>query len=159
MNNTFSLDQICQTGNLDCNLINRQYKLDLMARFMEINSLNPKIKQNQIAKDLSFSSSTLQRYRKDINMFSPHRFPINNTNKKRQKISNANLDAKSTNEHDHKKPQMTSNDFGNPDTKTESKVKLASNKRNKIILKSGSVYQNIKFNDEYLNEILHNTNL
>ena len=35
MNNTFSLEQISKTGNLDANLILRQYKLDLMSRFME----------------------------------------------------------------------------------------------------------------------------
>ena len=35
MKNTFSLDQISKTGNHDSNLINRQYKQDLMARFME----------------------------------------------------------------------------------------------------------------------------
>ena len=82
MNNTFSLHQISQTGNLDCNFITGHYKLDLIARFMERKSLNPKSQQNQIAKKLGFSSSTLQRYRKDINMFSPHRFPTNITNKR-----------------------------------------------------------------------------
>ena len=29
MNNTFSLEQISKTGNLDANLIIRQYKLDI----------------------------------------------------------------------------------------------------------------------------------
>ena len=37
MKNTFSLQQISQTSNLDFNLILRQEKLDLLARFMEIN--------------------------------------------------------------------------------------------------------------------------
>ena len=36
MINTFSLERISKTGNLDSNLIVRQYKLNLMARFMEI---------------------------------------------------------------------------------------------------------------------------
>ena len=44
MNNTFSIQQISQTGNLDYNLILRQYKLDLMARFMEIKTCEAKIK-------------------------------------------------------------------------------------------------------------------
>ena len=35
---------------------------------MEINSLNPKLSQDQIAKKLVCSSSTLQRYRQDTNM-------------------------------------------------------------------------------------------
>ena len=52
MNNTFSLEQISETVNLDSSLIFRQYKLNLMARFMEIKSLNPKIRQDQIAKEL-----------------------------------------------------------------------------------------------------------
>ena len=34
MNNTFSLQQISQTGILDSNLITRQDKLNIMARFM-----------------------------------------------------------------------------------------------------------------------------
>ena len=40
MNNTFSLEQISKTGNLNADLILRQYKLDIMARFMQIESLS-----------------------------------------------------------------------------------------------------------------------
>ena len=61
MNNTFSLEQISKTGNLDSNLILRHYKLDLMARFLEIISVNPKIRQDKLAKEFGCSSSTLQR--------------------------------------------------------------------------------------------------
>ena len=43
MNNTFSLQQISQTGNIDKNSSLRQYKLDLMARFMETKSMNSKL--------------------------------------------------------------------------------------------------------------------
>ena len=71
MNNTFSLQQKPQTGNLDKNLITRQYKLDLKARFMEMKSINPKLKQSEIAKEIGCSSSILQRYRQAINMLSP----------------------------------------------------------------------------------------
>ena len=60
MNNTFSLQQISQTGNVDSDLITRHYKLDLMARFMEIKSINPKLKESEIAKELGYSSSTLK---------------------------------------------------------------------------------------------------
>ena len=63
-----------------------------MARFMEIKSLNPKIRQDQIAKELGCSSSTLRRYKNDINMLTPFRIPPNFTNKRKQKFSNANLD-------------------------------------------------------------------
>ena len=51
MNDTFSVEQISETGNLDLNFINRQYKLDLVARFMEIQAVNRRLKQNQIAKE------------------------------------------------------------------------------------------------------------
>ena len=51
MKNIFSLEQISKTGNLDSNL--RQYKLDLRARFMETESVNPKLKQNRNAKKLA----------------------------------------------------------------------------------------------------------
>ena len=37
MNNTFSLQQMSETGNVVSKLILREYKLDLMARFMEKN--------------------------------------------------------------------------------------------------------------------------
>ena len=63
MNNTFSLQQISKTSNLDANLISRQYKLNLMADFMRVNYENPKLKQSEIANKLGLSSSTLQRYR------------------------------------------------------------------------------------------------
>ena len=71
MNNSFSLQQISRAGNLDPNLISRHYKLDLMSKFMCINFGNPKMKQSEIANRLSYSTSTLQRYRNDINMLSP----------------------------------------------------------------------------------------
>ena len=71
MNNTFSLQQISGTGNLDSILISRQYELNLMADFMRMKYENPKLKQSEIANQLGYSTSTLQRYRNDINMLSP----------------------------------------------------------------------------------------
>ena len=52
MKNTFSLQQISRTGNLDSNLITRQYKLDLMAEFLETKTINPKLKKPEIVKEL-----------------------------------------------------------------------------------------------------------
>ena len=52
MNNTFSLEQISKTGNLNADLILRQYKLDIMARFMERKSECPRLTQEQICKEL-----------------------------------------------------------------------------------------------------------
>ena len=70
-----------------------------MARFMEITSINPKMKQKEIAKKLGFSNSTLQRYRNDIKMQSPYQ---SNNPKRPPKTSN-----------DLKGPQMTSEDEKN----------------------------------------------
>ena len=79
MNNSFSLQQIQKTSNLDANLVSRQYKLNLMADFMRVKYENPKLKQSEIANNLVVSSSTLQRYRNDINMLSPYRIHPKNT--------------------------------------------------------------------------------
>ena len=40
MSNTFSLQQISRTINLDANLISLQYKLNLMADFMNVKHEN-----------------------------------------------------------------------------------------------------------------------
>ena len=39
-----------------------------MARFMEFKSINPKMKQDELAKELVYSRSTLQHYRIGIKM-------------------------------------------------------------------------------------------
>ena len=80
MNNTFSLQQISRTSNLVAILISRQYKLNLMADFMRVKNENPKLKQSEIANKLGLSS-TVQRYRNDINMLSPYGIQPNITNK------------------------------------------------------------------------------
>ena len=57
------------------------------AKLMGIKSINPKLKQFRIARELKDSSSTLQQYQRKIDMFSPFRIPpsINNhTQKKKQ---------------------------------------------------------------------------
>ena len=114
MKNTFLQEQISKICNLDSNLMLRQYKVDLMARFMELKSVNPKLNQNQIAKELGFSSITLQRYRNDRKMLSPYRTPPNNTNKRRQKNSNTNDDDNSNCQHDVQRLRMTSYDLKLP---------------------------------------------
>ena len=67
------MEQISQTENLDSSLILVQHKLELMARFMEIKSINPKLKQSGIPKEIRCSTSTLQRYRHDIKMQSHYK--------------------------------------------------------------------------------------
>ena len=53
MYNSFTLQQISRTGSLDPNLISRQYKLDLLSKFINSNFENPKMKQSEIANQLS----------------------------------------------------------------------------------------------------------
>ena len=113
MNNTFSLEQKSRTGNLDANLIIRQRKLDLMARFTEMKSINPKMKQMEVAKELGYSSSTFQRYRNDIKMQSPY------------KSSNPKITPKTSN--DLKGPQMTSKNSNENDKLISEKVKPKNN--------------------------------
>ena len=147
MNKTFSLEHFSRTGSLHSNFITRQYKLDSMVRLMKSKSVSPKLEQNQKAKELSYSSSTLQRYRNDINTLSPYRIPPNITNKRRQNCSNSNLDDNSNREHDVQRHEMTSNDLGKPETNREPTVEHTSNRRNKNILKAGSVQGKIENND------------
>ena len=93
MKNNFALEQISRRLNLETILKLHQHKLDSMARFMDIKSINPKTKQKETAGELGYSSSTLQRYRIDT---------------KRQiafKSNNPNRSPKTSN--DHKRPQMT----------------------------------------------------
>ena len=133
MNNSFSLQQIQKTSNLDANLISRQYKLNLMADFMKVKYENPRMKQSEIANQLGMSSSTVERYRNDINMLSPYRLNPNN-NKKRSKK------AKIDDIGDLKRPQMTSIDSEtNP--------------------KGGAIQENIEINEHYLDKILKNNKI
>ena len=90
MNNTFSLEQIWRTGTLDANLIPRQHKLGLMAKFMEIKSTNPRLRQVDIAKELGYSGSSLLRSRQELNMISTNRSSIKIH--KKQKITNKDSD-------------------------------------------------------------------
>ena len=81
MNNTPSLNEINKTANMDPNMLTRHYNLKIMNDFMHIKYQNPKLKQSEIAIQTGLSTSTLQRYRSDINMLSPYRIQPNNTNK------------------------------------------------------------------------------
>ena len=73
MNNTPSLNEINKTANMNPNLLTRHYKLKLTNDFMYIKYQNPRMKQSELANQLNLSSSTLQRYRNDINMLSRYR--------------------------------------------------------------------------------------
>ena len=131
MNITPSLNERNKTANMDPNLLTRHYKIKLMNDSMHIKYQNPKMKQSEIANHLNMSSSTLQRYRNDINMLSPYRTSPNNVKKRPKK-------AKIDDVGDLKRPQTTSNE-------------TVKNRENK--LKGGS---NIEINEHYLDKILKN---
>ena len=151
MNNSFSLQQIQKTSNLDANLISRQYKLNLMADFMKVKNENPKMKQSQIANQIGLSTSTLQRYRHDINMLSPYTINPNNTKKRSKKALNTDFDKNFHHESEVKRPQMTSNDLRRPQS-----TLIENSKKTKTKLKSGSIKENVEINEHYLDKILKN---
>ena len=127
-----------------------------MAKFMQISIENPKLKQSEIADQLGYSFSLLQRYRNDINMLSPYRILSKITNKRTKKASNTNVDNNSYREPDVKRSRLTSNDlkpFPND------LVRRTSKKRNKNILKGGSVHDNFEINDQNLDENLDIKNI
>ena len=71
-----------------------------MVGFMEIKSMNSRLNQKEIAKELRNSTFNLQRYRHDINKLSPYKIP-SKSNKLKQKLS--------TCVHDLERHQLTSN--------------------------------------------------
>ena len=136
MNITPSLNEITETANMDPNLIARHYKLKLKDDFMHIKYQNPKMRQSEMANNLNMSSSTLQRYRNDINMLPPYRINPNNVKKRTKKAKIEDIG-------DLKRPQMTSNDL-----KTTS-IESVKNKKNKM--KGGSF---IETDEHYFDKIL-----
>ena len=102
--NTPSLSEINKISNMNPNLITKHCKLKLMIDFMNIKYQNPKMTQSEISNQLGMSSSTLQRYRNDINMISPYRNSPKNVKKQQRK-------AKINDNGDLKRPNLTSNDL------------------------------------------------
>ena len=111
--------------------------------FMSVKYENPQLKQSEIGNQLGCSSSTIQRYRIDMNMLSPWRIQSNNTI----------FDNNSHREPDVQRPQMTSNDLKTTQTNTKS------DQKNKNILKAGSIHENIGINDQYLDGFLDNNDI
>ena len=65
------------------------------------------MKQSEIANQLGYSTSTLQRYTNDINMLSPYRIHTNYTNKQQKKTSNTNSNNDLHRDPDVKRTQVT----------------------------------------------------
>ena len=149
MKNTFSLQQISRTSNLDASLLSRQYKLNLMVDFVRVKYENTKLKQSEIANKLGLSSSTLQRYRNDINILSPCKIHPNNTDKRTKQVKNTNFDNNSHREHHLERRQKTSNEFKRPQAISNENSKKV---KTKIILKGGFIQGNVEINDQCLGE-------
>ena len=147
------MQQIQKTSNLDANLISRQNTLNLMADFMRVKYENPKMKHSEIANQLGLSSSTVQRFRNDINMLSPYRIQPNNTNKRTKNVKNNDFGNNSHDETDVKRPQKTSNDLRRPQSTSNENTKKTKTRNN---LKGGSVQDFIEINEHYLDKILKN---
>ena len=142
--NTPSLNEINKNSTMDPNMLTKYYKLKLMNDFMNIKYQNPKMTQSEISSQLPMSSSTIKRYRNDINMTSLYRINPNNAKKRQKKV-------KIDDNGDPKRPQMTSNDL-----KTTSNDKKT---RSKNVVKAGSVQEeNMEINEHYLDKILKNNN-
>ena len=103
---------------------------------METQSIFPKLKQSGIANELAISTSTLQRYRREMNMFSPCRIPTSssNTNTIKQKTSNHT-------EHDL---EATSNDL----EMTSNELKMTSKNGNGKKVKSRKNLRGTDPNDD-----------
>ena len=145
MINTPSLNEINKNSTMDPNMLTKYYKLKLMNDFMNIKYQNPRMTQSEISSQLNMSSSTIKRYRNDINMLSPYRNNPNNVKKRSKK-------AKIDDIGDPKRAQMTSNDL-----KTTSNDKKTRSKNN---LKGGfaPIQENVEINEHYLDKILKNNN-
>ena len=154
MNNTPSLSEINKTANMDPNLLTRHYKLKLMNDFLNIKYQNPKMKQSEILNQLDISS-TLKRYRNDINMLSPYRINQNNSKKQTKKVLNTDFDNNSHHEADIQRPQMSSNDLKRSQSASNENSKKAKTKNN---LKGGSIpiQENIEINEHYSDKVLKN---
>ena len=143
MNNTPSLNEINKNSSMNPNMLTKYYKLKLMNDFKNIKYQNPKMTQSEISSQLNMSPSTIQRYRNDINMFSPYRINPNNVEKRSKK-------AKNDDNGDLKRPQMTSNDLKTTSNDNNKKTKTRNN------LKGGFVQENFEINEHYLDKILKN---
>ena len=86
MNNTPSLNEINKNSAMNPNMLTKYYKLKLMNDFMNIKYQNPKMTQSEISSQLNMSSSTIKRYRNDINMLSPYRISANNVKNAQKRL-------------------------------------------------------------------------
>ena len=106
---------------------------------MKMKYENPKLKQSEIANQLGYSSSSLQRYRKYLNMLSSHRIQSNSIKKRTKKASNTNFNNDSHREPDVKRPQMT----------LKQHKQIQNQQEKQKCSKAGSMHENNETNDHY----------
>ena len=88
MKNTPSLNEINKNSTMNPNMLTKYYKLKFMNDFMNFKYKNPKMTPSEISSQLNMSSSTIKRYRNDIDMCSPYRINSNNVKKQQKKDQN-----------------------------------------------------------------------
>ena len=71
--NIFTIDMAVKSENLNSNSILRLHKQNMMLKFVEKKSNEPRLTQKQICNQLGCSDSTIKRYRDDISMKSPYK--------------------------------------------------------------------------------------
>ena len=69
----FNFDMAAKSKNLNSNSKLRLYKQNMMLKFMEINSNEPRLTQKQNCNHLGYSDSTIKRFRDDNQMDSPNK--------------------------------------------------------------------------------------
>ena len=72
MINHFTIDQLAKSETVDLTSIKSSYKLQILCKFLEMKSSQPKLTQKHFSKQLDYSDSTIKRYRDDIQMDSPY---------------------------------------------------------------------------------------
>ena len=112
---------------------------------------NPKLKQSEIANQLGYSTSTLQRYRNDINRLQSYRIQTNNNNKRTKTISNTNSNNDLLCNPGVKRTEMTSNDLMRHQSTSNANGKKVKTENK---LKTGFVNDNVGINDQNLDVIL-----
>ena len=109
--NDFTIDMAAKSENLNSNSILRLYKQNMLLKFMEIKSNEPKLTQKQICNQLVYSDCTIKQHRDDISMDSPYR-----GNKYIKKNNKSNSTVTQTQSH-------TTNDTPKNNKKTKSNKK------------------------------------
>ena len=100
--NNFTIDMAVKSENVTSNSILRLYKQNMMLKFKEVKSNEPRLTQKENSKQLGFSDSTVKRFRDDIQMDSPFK---RDTVRKKNEKSNTTITETQT----HKPIENTEN--------------------------------------------------